>query len=179
MRERWTWDTWGVPFNQSSRSELEKTTLYTWCLKTQFPCVSKVFQNRPCPPRSFVLLTVKDRGQFVSEEGYLSNNETCKTKNLPLNVLSWLPAKWETLNRKSCQPEPLRGTAGGEEEGGQFASMGKKKSDFFFKIYVIDKWIDSEWDGLWNTTGILLVSTCVSTHHHIVETEKCVWPLCY
>lgn len=64
-------------------------------------------------PCSFFRLILRDKGQFVSEEGYLSNNETCKTKNLPLNVLSWLPAKSEALNRKYLPGPSLCGAAGG------------------------------------------------------------------
>lgn len=70
-------------------------------------------ETGPVHPCSFFRLILRDKGQFVSEEGYLSNNETCKTKNLPLNVLSWLPAKSEALNRNTCLARASAGAAGG------------------------------------------------------------------
>lgn len=131
-------------------------------------------ETGPVHPCSFFRLILRDKGQFVSEEGYLSNNETCKTKNLPLNVLSWLPAKSEALNRKYLPGPSLCGAAGGLRGRRTVCFHGGKNSRIFFVvvIYVVGKWIDSERDGLWNTTGVVLcLHVCL--HHHR-ETEKCV-----
>lgn len=102
-------------------------------------------------PCSFFCLILRDKGQFVSEEGYLSNNETCKTKNLPLNVLSWLPAKSEALNRKYLPgPSLCGGCRWSKRKEDGLLPWGENSRLFFVvvEIYVVGKWIDSERDGL-------------------------------
>lgn len=76
-------------------------------------------------------------------------------------------------------PEPLRGTAGGVRGRRAVCIHGEKKNlIFFLKIYAIDKWIDSEWDSLWNTTGILLCFyTCIYTPPYSRDWEMCVTTL--
>lgn len=133
-------------------------------------------ETGPVHPCSFFRLILRDKGQFVSEEGYLSNNETCKTKNLPLNVLSWLPAKSEALNRKYLPGPSLCGRRWIKRKDDGLLPWGKNSRIFFVVvIYAVGKWIDSERDGLWNTTGVVLcVYMCAYT---TTERLRNVWSL--
>lgn len=70
-------------------------------------------------------------------------------------------------------PEPLRGRRWIKRKEDGLLPWGKNSRIFFVVvIYVVGKWIDSERDGLWNTTGVVLcVYMCAYT---TTERLRCV-----
>lgn len=176
MKERWACHTVEVPSDQSLWVSFKVYALHVIFKNAVSLCF--VFRKQAlCTLAAFSVWYWEIKDSLSLRKAIFLTMKHAKPKTSPSMYCLGCLQNQKHSTESTCLARASTRAAGGLRGRGRFASMGEKNSRIFFVvvIYVVGKWIDSERDGLWNTTGVVLcVYMCAYT---TTERLRNVWPL--
>lgn len=173
MKERWACHTVEVPSDQSLWVSFKVYALHVIFKNAVSLCF--VFRKQAlCTLAAFSVWYWEIKDSLSLRKAIFLTMKHAKPKTSPSMYCLGCLQNQKHSTESTCL---ARAAAGGrrriKRKVDGLLPWGKNSRIFFVVvIYVVGKWIDSERDGLWNTTGVVLcLHVCL--HHHR-ETEKCV-----